>query len=103
MKSRSLQTLAYSIAFLPLLVFAAPKNLKELIKVFTDLINPVIGLLTGFAVLLFVWGIVEYILYSGDEKKKKSAKDTLFWGVIALFVLFSFWSIVQLLKRSIFG
>jgi peptidoglycan biosynthesis protein MviN/MurJ (putative lipid II flippase) len=103
MKSRLLQLFAYSSAFLPLLVFAAPKNLKELIKVFTDLINPVIGLLTGFAVLLFVWGIVQYILYSGDEKKKKSAKDTLFWGIIALFVLFSFWSIVQLLKRSIFG
>lgn len=104
MEQRTITALAASLAFgTPLLALAqGPKNLAELIGVFTGLINPLIGLLTGLAVLLFVWGIVQYILYAGDEKKKKSAKDTLLYGIIALFVLFSFWSIVQLLKNSIF-
>lgn len=87
----------------PIIAFAAPKNLAELIKLFTDLVNPLIGLLTGLAVLLFIWGIVKYILYASDEKKKVSAKDTMVYGVLALFVLFSFWGIVRFLQNSIFG
>lgn len=80
-----------------------PTDLKTLIQFFIDLIiNPAIALLTAVAVLLFIWGIVQYILYASDEKKKVSGRDTMFYGIIALFVLFSFWSIVQLLKRSLF-
>lgn len=101
------RTIIFLSAFAPSLALAEcpaePKNLKDLICIATDLINPLIGLATGLAVLFFVWGIVQYILYAGDEKKKKSAKDTLLYGIIALFVLFSFWSIVQLLKNSIFS
>mgnify|MGYP003526921522 FL=1 len=95
---------AATVTLSPLAVFAAaPKNLGDLIEMFTDLINPLIGLLTGLAVLFFVWGIVQYILYAGDEKKKVSAKDTMVYGVVALFVLFSFWGIVKFLSQAIFG
>jgi hypothetical protein len=89
---------------LPVVAFAAPpKNFKELIKIFTDLVNPILGLFTGLAFLFFFWGIVRYILYASDEKKRISAKSTFVQGIFALFVLFSFWGIVKLLSRSIFG
>jgi hypothetical protein len=87
----------------PLLALAAPGNLKELIELFTGLINPLIALLTGLAVLFFVWGIVKYILSAGNEKHTAEAKSAMLYGIIGLFVLFSFWGIVQLLARSIFG
>lgn len=80
-----------------------PDDLAGLIKLFTDLVNPLIGLLTGLAVLLFVWGIVTYIAAQSNEQMKASAKNTMFYGVIALFVLFSFWGIVEFLQNSIFG
>lgn len=96
-------TLTFVFAATPLFVFAAPGNLAELIKLFTDLINPLIALMTGLAVLFFIWGIVQYIFYASDEKKKLSAKNTMVYGVIALFVLFSFWGIVRFLQESIFG
>ncbi|MBP9771526.1 MAG: hypothetical protein KBD16_01215 [Candidatus Pacebacteria bacterium] len=100
----TLRTAALLLSFAPAVVLAAPaKNLGELIKMFTSLVNPLIGLLTGLALLFFIWGIVQYILYAGDEKKKKSGKDTMVYGVIALFVLFSFWGIVRFLSESIFG
>jgi hypothetical protein len=92
-----------TLLFVPLAVFAAPGNLKELIGLFTELVNPIIGLLTGLAVLFFIWGIVKYILYAGDESKKISAKNTMVYGIIALTVLFSFWGIITFFKDSIFG
>lgn len=94
---------AVTLSLLPSLVFAQPQNLSALIEKLTDLINPVIGLLSGLAVLAFVWGIVQYIFYASDEKKKLSAKNTMVYGVIGLFVLFSFWGIVQFIKTEIFG
>jgi hypothetical protein len=95
----------YTVSLVPLLAAAQiqEKNLRGVIKFFTDLIDPIIGLVTGIAVLLFIWGIVKYIIAQGSETAKASAKNTMFYGVIALFVLFSFWGIVQLLRRSIFG
>jgi hypothetical protein len=98
-----IRTGLYITSATPLFALAAPTNLAELIKLFTDLINPLIGLLTGIAVLLFIWGIVKYILYASDEKKKLSAKDTMVYGIVALFVLFSFWGIVQFLQGAVFG
>jgi hypothetical protein len=92
------------IAFLcvPLVSFAQATDLASLIRIFTDLLNPIITLLTGLAVLFFMWGIVKYIYYAGDEKAKKSGKDIMGYGILALFVFFSFWGIVQLLRNSIF-
>jgi hypothetical protein len=92
---------------MPLLASAAcpatPSNLTDLICKATDLVNPLIALMTGLAVLFFIWGIVKYIFYAGDEKAKVSAKNTMVYGIIALFVLFSFWGIVGFIKNSIFG
>lgn len=91
------------LSSLPMIAFAAPADLGALIKMVTDLINPILGLLSGLAVLAFMWGIVQYILYASDEKQKLSAKNTMVYGVIGLFVLFSFWGIVQFIKTDIFG
>ncbi len=90
-------------AVLPISAVAAgaPQNLKQLIEMFTGLVNPLIGLLSSLAVLFFMWGVVQYILYAGDEKKKLSAKSTMGYGILGLFVLFSFWGIVQFLKNAL--
>ncbi len=89
---------------LPLVVLAAPNDLKSLITdVVTKIINPVIGLMTALAVLYFVWGIVKYIQNAGDESKAKEGKSIMTYGILALFVLFSFWGIIQFIKADIFG
>lgn len=95
-----------SLALLPHYALAAcptsPASLKDLICMATELVNPIIGLMVGLAVLFFVWGIVKYIASAGGDAKV-SAKNTMVYGVIALTVLFSFWGIVTFLQTSIFG
>lgn len=87
----------------PFLVLAAPNDLGDLIDMTIDLINPLIALCTALAVLAFVWGIVKYIASAGDQKKKESARNTMIYGIIGLFVLFSFWGIVRFIATDIFG
>ena len=89
---------------LPFFAFAQPpENFQELIKKFTDLINPLLFLLSSIAVLVFIWGIIKYIASAGDENKKTSGRNTMFYGIIGIFVLFTFWGIVGIIERSIFG
>ncbi|MEK7606134.1 MAG: hypothetical protein AAB458_00865 [Patescibacteria group bacterium] len=87
----------------PSLAFAAPANLTELINDAIGLINPLIVLASALAVLAFVWGIVKYIASAGDGKAKDDGRKIMVYGIIGLFVLFSFWGIVQFIKTDIFG
>ncbi len=95
--------LALLLATVPTLTLAAPSDLKELIGLATDLINPILGLLTGLAVLYFVWGIVKYMKSAGDPKSAGEGKSIMLYGILGLFVLFSFWGIVQFFYTDIFG
>ncbi len=95
--------LPIALSALPMVAFAAASTLKELIESAIDLINPLLALLTGLAVLAFVWGIVKYIASAGDAKAKEGGKDIIIYGIIGLFVLFSFWGIVRFVKIEIFG
>ena len=56
------------------------------------------------AFLFFFWGIATFIR-SGNEgdKKLQEAKNKLFWGIIAIFVLTSVWGIVYFLGRVVIG
>lgn len=97
------------LSLMPLVTRAAeacptsPGNLKELICSAMELVNPVIALLTGLAVVFFVWNVLRFIMSAGDEKGRATAKNGIIYGVIGLFVLFSFWGLVELLRASVFG
>ena len=80
-----------------------PHSLKDLICMAMDLVNPLVGLLTGLAVLYFMWNVVSFIRKADDEKGRAAAKDGIVYGVIGLFVLFSFWGLVEFLRASVFG
>lgn len=80
-----------------------PDNLKDLICSAMELVNPVIALLTGLAVVFFVWNVLRFIMSAGDAKGRETAKNGIIYGVVGLFVLFSFWGLVELLRKSVFG
>jgi hypothetical protein len=78
-----------------------PENvtLKSLVvKITTDILNPIIILLFVLATIIFVWGIVRYNFGTqGDPKQIDTAKRVLLWGIIGMFVMASAWGIVNLL------
>lgn len=92
-----------TLFLIPVLSYAVPQNLGELIGEFLDLINPILTLLTGLAVMYFIFGIVKYIKNAGDAKAAGEGKSIMLYGVFALFILFSFWGIVQFIHSDIFG
>lgn len=78
-------------------------NITKLIDFATcTLANAVIPFLIGLAVVAFVYGIIQYFLNPDNEEKRKAGKSYMLWGVIALFVMVSFWGLVGILS-STFG
>ena len=73
----------------------APTTFKELIGLFLDLINPVLVLLVGAALLVFFKGLISFIAQSGDTKSHQAGRDLMVWGIIALFVMVSVFGILR--------
>ena len=90
-----------SSLFLPQLVFAAkPKNFTDIVRILTNLLNATVPALFSLALLLFFWGIAKFMLNASDEKARTEGRDTIFYGIIALFVIFSLWGILRLLENT---
>ena len=72
-------------------------SLTSSITAIENLINKVVPLIIGIAGLVFIWGLVSYVTAGGDEEKKKTARDTMVYGIIVLFVMVSVWGLVNIL------
>lgn len=67
----------------------------------TEIVNNVIILITGLAVLYFLWGVAKYILHSDDAKTREEGRNMIIYGIIALFVMVSMWGLVSLLDKTL--
>jgi len=81
---------------LPQFALAAPKNFKELIDIFLNIIQSVIPVVVGLAVLAFFWGLAKYIFSQGNENIKIEGKNIMVWGLVGLFFIFSVYGVVRL-------
>jgi len=80
-----------------------PDNFEEIACLVLEYADPLLILLASASLLVFIWGIAKFIWASGDEKKLEEGKRLMFWGIIALFVMVSVWSIIQFFFSDVFG
>lgn len=76
-------------------------NLNSVIKCLVGFfVNKTIPILIGFAVIVFLWGIVIFIKDGGDESKREEGKQFMFWGVIGISFILCIWSFVAILSGT---
>lgn len=66
-------------------------------------VNSAIPMLATLAMVLFFWGLVNYIYRSGDTKARAKGRELVVWGLVAMFVIMSLWGILRLLCVSFIG
>jgi len=97
MKKYTLYTLFASAVF-PLISFAALDGVRGFLTSAKSLINLLLGVVFGLAVLFFFWGIAQFILNdSGNEKTRAEGKTKIVWGIIALFIMVSIYGILAMI------
>ena len=88
--------LSLGLLGLPLVGFAQTKDFGWVVNlIVTKILTPLIGLLVVAAMLVFMWGLIKYL--GGDAKNKEEAKGVMWFSVLAMFVMFSIWGLVNLL------
>ena len=78
-------------------------TLASVVSKVIGIVNAVTPVLVGVAILTFFYGIVLYIYASGDAKGHARGREIIIWGLVALFVLFSLWGIIELMCVSLFS
>jgi len=63
------------------------------------ILSPGVKLLIALAVVVFLWGVFNFIRAS-DDSKKSEGKKLMLWGIIGLFVIVSIWGIVSILQNT---
>lgn len=68
----------------------------------TYVINPILLVLAAAGFLLFVWGLVVFMvaLSQGDTGKTEEGKQHMIWGVVGMVIMFSVVGIIQLINNS---
>ena len=69
-------------------------------KVVDNIINPLVVLLFGIALLYFFWGMVQFILGADDETKRGAGKQHMVWGIIGLVIMIGVFGIMAILIKT---
>jgi len=78
---------------------AATVPLFENIKAY--LINPVIYLLFGLALIYFLYGLVELLWAGQVSKNKDQAVQNMIWGVVGMTIMISVYGIMSVVVETI--
>lgn len=86
------------LIFAPVAVSYA-KSINDIVNsVQTGIVNPAINFLLAAASVVFLYGIIQYVIGSqGDQAKLNKGKQIMFWGIIGMFIMVSAWGIVRIL------
>lgn len=87
-----------ALVIAPLFASAAADTFFTKVGLFT---NQSIGLLLGIATLVFLVGVIQYVIAGGDEKKTSAAKTYMLYGIIGLVVMVAAWGIVNLIVSTL--
>ncbi|MBV9159284.1 MAG: hypothetical protein JO019_01650 [Candidatus Kaiserbacteria bacterium] len=95
-----ISTFALGTLLLPVLANAqTASGIFNLINTATRILNALVSLFVLAAVVVFFWGLIQYLMNVGEEKSK--GLQTMIWGIIAIFVMVSIWGIIRILQQTI--
>ncbi len=95
----------FVFSYLPASVFGAiatrpPTNLTEFVNNFMGILNYVLPFVAAFGFFGFITGVLKYVNAGGDEERLSQSKQLMVYGLLGMFIMFTFWGIARLLSNS---
>lgn len=56
-----------------------------------EILNPFIYLLFGAALVVFIWGIVQFVGKADEQASRDTGKNHMKWGIIGMFIMVAAW------------
>ncbi len=78
------------------LTASAQQDFKSVVGDITDILLSLVPLLSSVALLLFFWGMADYIFRAGNERATEDGRQRMIWGIVGLFSIAAVWGIIRL-------
>ncbi len=84
-------------------LFVSARTIRSVAKnIAKFLLGPLFGFLIVLSLVLFIWGLIEFMRNAENSDKRREGKTKIIWGILALFVLLSFISITGIFTNTLF-
>lgn len=90
------------LALFPTVSFAALDGVRGLLMGAQGVLNLLVPVMFGIAVIYFFWGMGQFVLHdAGNDKTRADGKQKMLWGLIALFVMVALYGILKFVGNAI--
>jgi len=83
---------------MPIFIHAA--TFSDLVNKFVAYVNVIVYLLASLAILVFLWGVLKYMMAGDSKEKLTNGRDFIIYGIIGIFVMMSVWGLVNILIKT---
>lgn len=102
---RQILTKVYMMACLflmsPVVVFAqAPQTFRDVVSLLVRILQILVPIILSLVLVWVLWSASQVILHADSPEKRREGKQTVFWGIIILFVMVSIWSLIAVLRNT---
>ncbi len=70
-------------------------------KINTQILNPIIGLLIAIGLVVFLYGVVEFLAGADNQEKREQGKKHMIWGIIGLFIMVGVFGLMEVVVNFI--
>jgi|CXWK01.1.fsa_nt_gi hypothetical protein len=84
----------------PIIASAQMMGIKGLMLSVGRIVDILIPFMAALALLYFFWGLAQFILKSGDSDSHENGRQTMIWGIVALFVIVAVWGLVAFIQDA---
>lgn len=85
-----------------MIAYAQGEFVQGVIGKFVEIIiNPLIYILATASLLVFLYGIVEFLAQGNNPAKASIGKQHMFWGIIGLFIFMASVGILRLIANTV--
>jgi heme/copper-type cytochrome/quinol oxidase subunit 4 len=95
------RVLLIGITSIPFSHAHAVGTLEELESLILKILGQIVPVFLALATVYLLWQIFRYIWLADNEEERTEARKLIVYGVIALFVMFSIWSIIAVLENTL--
>lgn len=69
----------------------------------SQVLAPLQSFLLALAVLLFIWGIIEFIAGASSEEARTTGKKHMIWGIVGMVIILASMAIIVVLENFFGG
>lgn len=79
----------------------SPVVTRIISKLADEILNPIIMLLFAIAIVVFLWGLFQFIYHADDPGAREAAKQHILWGIVGLAIMISAYGIIRLTLNTV--